>query len=144
EPENAEAYINLASIYNDAGQPDEALEFCQKARALGSTKGALFGNMAVAYHAQGRAVEAIECYRESMALRPDNAAEHSNLLYAMNFMSFYDAETIHAEHLAWAARHAEPLTAAAPAPTRDRTLERRLRVGYVSPHFHQHAVNYFV
>src|SRR5262249_51798137 len=49
-----------------------------------------------------------------------------------------------AEHLAWAARHAEPLTALAAPHTVDHTPDRRLRVGYVSPYFRQHAVNYFV
>jgi predicted O-linked N-acetylglucosamine transferase (SPINDLY family) len=144
EPNNPEAYINLASIYNDAGQPDAALDCCHKALELGSTKGALYGNMAVAFHAQGRAEEAMNCYRESLKLRPDNPSEHSNLLYAMNFMPQYAAEEIHAEHLEWARRHAEPLTAEAPKHDRDRSHDRRLRIAYVSPHFHQHAVNYFV
>ncbi len=47
------------------------------------------------------------------------------------------------EHLEWARRHAEPLTAAAPPLTNDPDPDRRLRVGYVSPYFREHAVNFF-
>ncbi len=41
-------------------------------------------------------------------------------------------------------RHAEPLTAAAAPHCNDRTGDRPLRVGYVSPHFRHHAVSFFV
>jgi predicted O-linked N-acetylglucosamine transferase (SPINDLY family) len=55
-----------------------------------------------------------------------------------------DPATVFAEHRAWSARHAEGLTAAAAPHPNDRSLERRLRVGYVSAHFRNHAVNFFV
>ncbi len=62
----------------------------------------------------------------------------------MNFLPQFDAAAIFAEHLAWAAHHAEPLTAQSAPHDNDRTADRRLRIGYVSPHFRQHAVNFFV
>jgi protein O-GlcNAc transferase len=144
QPNYPEAYARLAVIYNEAGQPDTALEFCRDGFALGSTSGTLFGNMAIAYHAQGRAEEAIECYRQALALRPNNPVEHSNLLYALNFMSGYDQKKLCSEHLEWGQRHAEALTRGAAPHANDRTVDRRLRIGYVSPHFHEHAVNFFV
>ncbi len=143
-PNYPEACANLAIVYNDAGQPDTALEYCRRGLDLGSNIGSLYGNMAIALHAQGRGREAIDCYRKSLALRPGNPAEHSNLLYALNLMPEYDPPALLAEHLEWARRHAEPLTAQAARHDNDRAPQRRLRVGYVSPHFHEHAVNYFV
>ncbi|HEV3136534.1 MAG TPA: hypothetical protein VGZ26_01495, partial [Pirellulales bacterium] len=69
---------------------------------------------------------------------------HSNLLYALNFVPGLDPSAVFAEHLAWAQAYAEPLTAAAAPHANDRSPDRRLRVGYLSPHFRRHAVNYFL
>jgi len=63
--------------------------------------------------ALGQLAEAIEGFRTAVRLAPDEAAWHSNLLYALNYHPGYDAEAIFAEHRNWAARHADPLTAAA-------------------------------
>jgi predicted O-linked N-acetylglucosamine transferase (SPINDLY family) len=144
QPNYPQAYANLAVIYNDAGMPDTALEYCQQGLALGGTYAELYGNMALSLHAQGKGLEAIDCYRKSLEIRPDRASEHSNLVYALNFLNQFNAETLHREHLAWAQRHAEPWTAQAPPPTSDPSPDRRLRVGYVSCHFREHAVNFFV
>jgi protein O-GlcNAc transferase len=98
---------------------------------------------AIALQFQGRPDEAIASYRRAIELQPDNSTWHSNLLYVLNFLPGYDAATMLAEHLAWAQRHAEPLTRRAAPHANDPHPDRRLRVGYVSPHFCQHAVNFF-
>ena len=86
----------------------------------------------------------IAWYRKSVSLEPtDNVECCSNLLYALNYIPGVDPAALFAEHLAWARRHAEPLTALAPPHANDRTPDRRLRIGYVSAHFCRHAVNYF-
>ncbi len=103
----------------------------------------VYGNMACALQQLGRGEEAIAAHRKAVELRPDNAGMHSNLLYALNYVSRYDSASIFAEHLHWAQRHAEPLTAQAVRHTNDRTHDRRLRVGYVSPYFSQQAVSFF-
>ncbi len=144
QPDYHQAYANLAIIFNDAGMPDQALEYCRKGLELGDTFGELYGNIALALHAQGKGLEALAYYRQSLALRPDSAADHSNLIYAMNFVDEFDPPALHAEHLDWARRHAEPLTAQAAPLVVDRTPARRLRIGYVSCHFREHAVNFFV
>jgi protein O-GlcNAc transferase len=144
QPNYPQAYANLAIIYNEAGQPDAAIDCCQRGFDLGSTNASLFGSMAVALQAQGRSAEAIAYYRKSIELRPDSPAEHSNLLYALNFMPENDSVTLFQEHLEWAKRHAEKLTAAVAPHENDRTPSRRLRIGYVSPHFREHATNFFI
>ena len=48
------------------------------------------------------------------------------------------------EHRAWGERHADSLLAQAAPHLNDRSANRRLRLGYVSPHFMAHAVNFFV
>src|SRR5262249_874154 len=76
-------------------------------------------------------------------LQPTNASQHSNLLYALNYTPKLTAAEVFVEHLAWARQHAEPLTAQCQPIVSDRQANRRLRIGYVSPHFRAHAVNHF-
>ena len=53
------------------------------------------------------------------------------------------AEEIFAEYRRWDRQHALPLLPAHPSFELDRSPERRLRIGYVSPDFRQHAVALF-
>jgi protein O-GlcNAc transferase len=142
EPSNPAPYVNLGLLCNDIGRSDEALECGHKLLGLGidSTLARLM--VANALRGQGRVGEAIDWFRRSLELSSESA-HHSDLLYVLNFDPDCDRPTIYAEHLAWAKKHAEPLTALAQPHSNDRTADRRLRIGYVSPHFRDHAVSFF-
>src|SRR5207237_467647 len=43
----------------------------------------------------------------------------------------------------WKRRHADPLRALVRPWANERSPDRRLRIGYVSPHFHDHCVSLF-
>ena len=93
---------------------------------------------------QARHAETEQCYREALALRPDYPSGHGNLLFALNYRDDLTAEAIFAEYRRWDAQHAR--RAGAGRCRRfalDRTPGRRLRLGYVSPDFRQHAVALF-
>jgi predicted O-linked N-acetylglucosamine transferase (SPINDLY family) len=90
----------------------------------------------------GELDDAIECFRQSLALDPTNAEAHSNLAYAMSF-SEVEAAPILEECLRWNAGHAAPLRAEIRSRPNDRSLDRRLRVGYVSPDFREHCQSLF-
>lgn len=143
QPRFPEAFNNLAALYNDLSRPDDAIACCQRGIEQDPTSAALFANLATSLQNLGRVDEAIEASRKSVELRPEGVNEHTNLLYKLNFNPRYAPAEIFAEHLEWARRHAEPLTAKAVPCTNDRSPERRLRVGYVSPYFRDHAVNFF-
>lgn len=138
-----EAWLGLASAYAMVVRPDEAVAASRRALELAPTN-----SRAAMYHAgglqmQGNLDEAIAAQRRVVELDPTSAAQHSNLLYTLNFHPASTPAGIFAEHLAWAARHAEPLTARAAPHINDRRPDRRLRVGYVSSHFRYHAVSFF-
>lgn len=144
DPGLAAAHNNLGVAYTDLGRREEAIASCRAAIALDPSCALAHSNIALALQALGQLDEAIEYHRQTVALAPDAAAQHSNLVYALNYHPRYDRQTLFDEHRVWAARHADPLTAASLPHANDRDPQRRLRIGYVSPHFLAHAVNFFV
>ncbi len=142
-PGLVEAHLALSNCYLSLARPDEALAAARAALSLAPDAPLALARLAAALQLQGEADAAIATYRRAVAVNPTNAGEHSNLLYALNFDPHIDAAKLFAEHRAWAQRHAEPLTAAAAPHAPDRNPQLRLRVGYVSPHFREHAVSFF-
>ena len=102
----------------------------------------VISNLAGLLNLQGRHDEAVDLYRRSLVTEP-NRAIHSNLLLAMNYSGRYDQGALFAEHKRWAALHAPTPSIVEPF-TNARDLNRRLRVGYVSPDFNTHPVAFFI
>ncbi|MHB8624342.1 MAG: O-linked N-acetylglucosamine transferase family protein [Sulfuricaulis sp.] len=63
---------------------------------------------------------------------------------ALNYIPRYDAATVYREHLNFARRFETPLIVTIRPPINDRSYDKRLRVGYVSSDFRQHAVANYV
>jgi len=143
KPELPVAHNNLCVSWAAQGRHDEAIAAGRQAVALKSDFGKAHSNLAVSLQAIGLLDEAIAEHRRAIELQPAESGLHSNLLYSLNYHPGYDAQSIFTEHRTWGARHADPLTARAAPHSVDRTPERRLRIGYVSPHFCEHAVNFF-
>src|SRR4029079_17808174 len=66
----------------------------------------------------------------------------SNLAHALNYAPGVDPQTIFEAHTRWGRGHADPLPPVARAAI-DRTPSRRLRIGYVSAYFREHAISVF-
>ena len=72
-------YNNLSNALADAGRPDEAAAFCQKALELDPLDPIACDNMGNLLAAQGRSDEAIAWYRRALAITPQSADTLSNL-----------------------------------------------------------------
>ena len=142
-PDDAEANETLAALLSQSGRPVEAEQFHRAALPGLKDKARCMSNLAVALQMQARHAETEQCYREALALRPDYPSGHGNLLFALNYRDDLTPETIFDEYRRWDAQHARPLAPAVPPVPADFTPGRRLRLGYVSPDFRQHAVALF-
>lgn len=139
-----EAAGELAMLLKTIEGYDEA-EDCLRAALLRSTTPARDRHrLAGVLFEQGRVPEAIAELRDSLALEPEAAAVHSDLLRALNYADGLDPQAIFEEHRSWARRHADPLAEGVPPLANEISPERRLRVGYVSPYFRKHAVTFFL
>jgi protein O-GlcNAc transferase len=93
---------------------------------------------------QGQAGQAIGHLRQALAEQPANQEAATHLLYALQHAPGESAQAIHAAALAYARIHEQPLLQARPAHGNLPDPQRRLRIGYVSGDFAQHAVANFI
>jgi predicted O-linked N-acetylglucosamine transferase (SPINDLY family) len=138
-PDYMQAHHNLGAAWQALNELDQAAACFQRALAVRESAEGHY-NLGSVRKDQGRLSEAVASFRRALELRPTHAALHSNLLYTLLFCPDVDAQTLAEEHRRWNRQHAEPLAAAIPPYANDHTPERRLRVGYVSPHLRAHVV----
>ena len=143
-PDHAMARETLGSLLRGDGWPTAAVR--EYARAV---KGApedprILCNMAVAVQDLGRFDEAETLFRRALAVRPDHATGHGNLLFCLNYHPDRSAEAVFAEYQAWDRAHAAPKRPAELTFANDRAPNRRLRLGLVSPDFREHSARHFI
>ena len=144
EPNQAAAIHFLGVIAHQVGKHGVAVEYIGRAIKLKGNVAALHNNLGVAFKDQGKLDEALACFRSALELKPDYAAAHSNLLYTQVFCPGYDPQTLYEEHRRWNRQHAEPLGKFIEPHPNDRSPQRRLRIGYLSPDFRRHPVGRFL
>ena len=140
QPGFAIAYSNLGNALQQRARTAEAVPALEMAVRLDPNLPDARNNYGNVLKDLARLDEACEEYRKAVAIRPSTALFGSNLVYAMWFRQACEPAEVLAESRAWAAYHAEPLTAAAPPHPNDRNPDRRIRVGVVSPDFRFHPV----
>ena len=146
KPDCVHTLNSLGAALKELGRFDEALACFHT--ALGFYQGQEPGifsqihrNRATAYYAAGRAGESVDCFRKSLELNPDCAVTFSDYLFVLNHLQSLTAEELFAEHRKFGKRFDSLLELKPHANTPDR--ERRLRVGFVSGDFRDHALAYF-
>ena len=143
KPHNPEAHYNLGLALSLMGQLDAASAAYRQAIARKPNFAEAYSNLGNALKDQGQLDEAIAAFRQAVELAPDSAWIHSNLVCTLHFHPAYDAPAMIAEHRRWSLRHAAPLRQFIQPHVNDRSPERRLRIGYVSPDFREHCQSLF-
>ena len=136
---------SLGSALKELGSFDEALFCFNKAR---QSPGALQSglpldrNLGVTFFASGQCHEAVDCFRRALTLKPDCAETFSNLLFALNHLQQTAPAELFAEHRRFGEQFDSCLEMSPHPNSRD--PDRRLRVGFVSGDFRNHAVAHFI
>ncbi len=144
KPDYALAHYNRGLLWQDRGNLDEAVACYRQALRWDSSYAEAHNNLGNALKDLGALDETVASFRRAMELAPDVPTAHSNLLYTLVFCPGLDAQAILEEHRHWSRRFAEPLSRLIQPHLNDCSSHRRLRIGYVSPDFRDHAQSFFM
>jgi protein O-GlcNAc transferase len=144
KPDYAEAHFHLGNVFLDQSKLDEALGCYREALRLRPEYAEVLTYIGNIYKDQGQVQEALAAFRQALQCRPDFSGAHSNLLFTLLYSPDQDAQAVFEEHKRWNRQHAEPLAREIKPHANDRSPERRLRIGYVSPDFKLHSVGRFM
>jgi predicted O-linked N-acetylglucosamine transferase (SPINDLY family) len=144
KPDYAQAYNCRADALRRLFRLGEALQACDKAIELKSDYAEAHYNRGNVLLAAGRVEEAEDSYRRALELNPDNAQLHSNILFTQAARARLSFDQMCEAMREWDRVHGrEGRLNPLPARTATSSAERRLRVGYVSPHLRSHVINFF-
>jgi protein O-GlcNAc transferase len=139
-PEYLESLHHRGSCLRKLGRLEEAIQSLVRVTHLKPRFAGAYHALAAAYGEQGNQAKVIECHRRLAELSPKSAAAGSDLLHVLHYDPASTPEMLFEQARRWATLHADPLTPAHPRPANDRNPDRPLRIGYVSPDFHDHPV----
>lgn len=144
KPDFAQAYNALGAALFACKRLDEAIAAFRKAVAAMPDYAEALKNLGISLKQSGLVEESLACLRRVLAFHPSWHEVHSDAV----FNGFYSPENNTAknfeEHRRWDRIHAGHLAGTCAAHANDRTANRRLRIGLVSPDFKQHPVMHFL
>ncbi|MFI4976101.1 MAG: tetratricopeptide repeat protein, partial [Caulobacterales bacterium] len=143
KPGYAAAHNNLGNVFKVQGRLAKAAACFERALMLAPDDGEILNNLGATLMAQGELEGAAARFEQALAGRPDDAKIRSNLLMSLNYTDRSAADEIFAAHRRFGEIHERELPPPAPH-LNDRDPKRRLRVGYVSPDFKEHATAWFL
>ena len=173
KPDYAEAYNNMGIALQEKGKLEEAIEAYNKSLAIKPDNAEAYNNMGVTLQEQGKLEEAIEAYNKALAIKPDHADARAQCLHQLAHIcdwSAIEAERSHVTELGIIGKSVPPFTVLSledapdrhrlrselyarekkflrkplPAPSKPSQKPERLRVGYFSADFHNHATMYLM
>lgn len=139
DPDFVLAHNNLGAVAASQGQFGMAVASYMEALRLQPGYPAAQINLGVAQLERGEVAAALGAFDAVLAQAPALRDAQDNRLYARLYTE-EDPAVVAAEHRRWA----EGFSPAAAKALMDPDLDRRLRVGYVSPDFRRHSVAFFL
>lgn len=143
-PTDAGAWLDLGNALLAAKRIDDASQAYRQAAFYEPNNAGMQAALGSGLLADGLLKEGIGCLTDALALQPSFAAVHSDLLFALNYLPDGDPQHILETHLDFGRRHSVSVEETSTSPSLLCRSGRRLRVGYVSADFRQHALSYFI
>jgi protein O-GlcNAc transferase len=144
DPTCADIHNSIGVILQSKGEFGEAVSCYQEALRLDPNFAKAYYNLGNVLVNQGKLQEAESYFRRSLQLKPDELKPYESLLMLMNYGSDYDPAAIFSEHRNFSKQFEYPLRVTRSPHTNRKIPDRKLKIGYVSPDFRRHSVNYFI
>lgn len=143
-PRDADVLTGLGLALLSGRRVQEALLYLERVAAVQPDSATAQNNIGMAFRVLGDLERAAERFRAAIALRPDYVPAHSNRLACLNYLPGVTPEDILGEHRRFAQRFEGPLMSKRSPHPNLPDPHRRLRVGYVSGDFVEHAMTFSV
>ncbi len=144
DPDSAGTYHLLGYAFMQQNRLHEAVDSYRMSLRINPDSAAVLSNLGSALGHQGKLDEAEDCLKRAIQIGPNYLNAYETFIMMMNYDARYDARSIYSEHLKFAEKFAKPLSSVIAPHTNEKSLDRRLKIGYVSPDFKQHSVAYFI
>ena len=143
DPDYANAYNNLGYAYRIQSRVVRAAKVFERGLRIDIDHFDTYVNYGGTHKDLGRVDVALRCYERALSLNPTSVNAMSNLLFAHNYTDALTPEAISKRHFEVGSRISEsnPDKGVPHQNVPDKT--RKLKIGYVSPDFRQHAVAFF-
>jgi predicted O-linked N-acetylglucosamine transferase (SPINDLY family) len=139
------ALSNLGNVFLAQGELSRAIALYERALIIEPDHHSALSNLGQAFQIRGELDEAVACYERVLAIRPEAASMRSNLLLVRASHISFDPASYLAAAAQWDV-HYERFDAnrSTAQLRRDPLVGRRLRIGYVSGDYLDHAVSHFI
>ena len=141
-PGLADAWLGLANAQTASGDLGAAVDSHRRAIDADPTRAMPHHDLGTTLYKLGRIEEAIACFRRALTIEPSLPEAWTGLLFCLSHDARADAPALFEEHRRFGAQFDAPVPRAEHRNLRD--PDRRLRVGFVSADFREHAVALFV
>lgn len=144
KPDVAEAHNSLGAALFASKRLDESIESFRRAIAIRPDYTWALGNLGNVLKDCSMVEESIDAYRRALEANPAWHGARSSILLAGHYLTDSDPAALLEEHRKWDWVHAGHLAGTIAPHANSPVVERRLRIGLVSPDFKEHPVIRFL
>lgn len=142
-PNAVEIHNNLGIVLNNLGELDESLESFKKAVAIEPNRPNLLNNLGNAYKNLACHEQAVGYYRRAINVQPEYSQAWSNLLFEQLYTTDFNPRQYKADLDQWVVKVIAPIPRRT-SHSNDRSPNRKLKIGFLSPDFREHPVGRFM
>ncbi len=136
------AYIDLGNLYNDMGEYDKTIQCLEACIQLDVKDPVIYSNLGLALTQQGRSEEALKYFRKSIDLSPGYSIAISNYIFAA--LNVYDNQEQIYQLILELTKELNKNAVTVFNGNLSLDKDRKLRLGFVSGDFYNHAIANFM